>query len=126
MALRALGQIVGTTGCVITPYLSHPDLLDGIISIIQKSDSVSHELRCEATRAFGILGVADPNKLKAMHRRLLETAQHNGNDYSFSDGNGVNNTSGGALSSAMSVPANSNLSGEEVRQSFTARSEATS
>ncbi|GMH78184.1 hypothetical protein TL16_g07704 [Triparma laevis f. inornata] len=114
MALRALGQIVGTTGCVITPYLSHPDLLDGIISIIQKSDSVSHELRCEATRAFGILGVADPNKLKAMHRRLLETAQHNGNDYSFSDGNGVNNTSGGVLSSAMSVPANSNLSGEEV------------
>jgi FKBP12-rapamycin complex-associated protein len=86
MALRALGQIVGTTGCVITPYLSHPDLLDGIISIIQKSDSVSHKLRCEATRAFGILGVADPNKLKAMNRRLLETAEHNGNFNTFAEG----------------------------------------
>ena len=75
MALKALGQIVSTTGCVIVPYLSHPELLDGIIAIIQTNDSVSAKLRCEATRAFGILGVADPAKLKAMHRRLLEMSQ---------------------------------------------------
>jgi phosphatidylinositol kinase/protein kinase (PI-3 family) len=74
-ALKALGQIVGTTGCVVRPYLTHPELLDGIISIIQKTDNTSDELRQEATRAFGILGVANPDKLKSMHRRLLEAAQ---------------------------------------------------
>ena len=78
-ALKALGQIVGTTGCVVRPYLTHPELLDGIISIIQKTDNTSDELKREATRAFGILGVANPDKLKSMHRRLLEAAQNNGN-----------------------------------------------
>ena len=60
MALKALGQIVSTTGCVISPYLSHPELLDGLINIIQSPNTHNFELRCEATRAFGILGVADP------------------------------------------------------------------
>ena len=85
-ALRALGQIVGTTGCVVRPYLTHPELLDGIISIIQKTDNTSDELRQEATRAFGILGVANPDKLKSMHRRLLEAAQRGNEEQVGSSG----------------------------------------
>ena len=71
MALKALGQIVSTTGCVISPYLSHPELLDGLINIIQSPNTHNFELRCEATRAFGILGVADPAKLKKMRAKLM-------------------------------------------------------
>ena len=77
MALKALGQIIGTTGYVIRPYLSHPELLKGIIRIIQKSDgapgdAVSHELRLEATRTFGILGVVDPEKMSRCQLKYLD------------------------------------------------------
>ncbi|KAI9225912.1 MAG: phosphatidylinositol kinase Tor2 [Piptocephalis tieghemiana] len=61
-ALVAMGQLCGSTGYVVEPYLRYPSLLPTLIRIL-KSES-GGKLKREATRLLGILGALDPYKLK--------------------------------------------------------------
>jgi len=79
VAVRALGQLVENTGCVIIPYLDHPSLLGDLLDALQRSSgagasstasgglSVSQgtqnrhwPVRREIMRLLGILGALDP------------------------------------------------------------------
>jgi FKBP12-rapamycin complex-associated protein len=61
-ALKALGQIVGSTGWVIEPYLKYPPLLTTILGIVRTEQNAC--IRQEAVKCLGILGALDPYKFK--------------------------------------------------------------
>ena len=65
-SLRTLGQIVGGTGYVITPYLDYPHLLPLAISVLPGTKRAPWVLRREVMRTFGIIGALDPRRYNAM------------------------------------------------------------
>lgn len=79
--MRALGQIVSSTGDVVTPYLEYPELLDAVLDALKVSVSAanaagddgdddeasgSYRLRIEAIRTVGILGALAPPKVRGL------------------------------------------------------------
>lgn len=67
-ALWTLGQLVRSTGHVITPLLDYPELLDTLLGIIKGGSTVPWELREEALKALGSLGALDPFETKQRSR----------------------------------------------------------
>ena len=65
-SLRTLGQLVGATGYVITPYLAYPNLMPIAVAVLPGTKNAPWNLRCEVLRTFGILGALDPQKLTAV------------------------------------------------------------
>ena len=63
-ALRSMGQIVGSTGWVIEPYLKYPALLTTILSIVRTEQNT--RIRQEAVKCLGIIGALDPYKYKVI------------------------------------------------------------
>jgi len=61
-ALRSLGQVVSSTGCVIEPYIAYPDLLE-ILSGMLKTETLP-PLRKNTIKVIGILGALDPYRHK--------------------------------------------------------------
>lgn len=57
-ALKALGQIAGSTGYVIEPYIQHPELLTILMNIVKIEPP--GPVRRETIRLMGILGALDP------------------------------------------------------------------
>ena len=84
-SLRTLGQLVGATGYVVTPYLAYPNLMPIAVAVLPGTKNAPWSLRCEVLRTFGILGAVDPQKLitvssgdkqnkdKAASRQMLES-----------------------------------------------------
>ncbi|KAL7994292.1 putative serine/threonine-protein kinase ATM [Plasmopara halstedii] len=64
VALQTLGQLAGSTGCVIRPYLASPKLLEIFLSLLHHNVGSPWSLRREAMRTVGILGALDPYKYK--------------------------------------------------------------
>ncbi|KAE9041787.1 Serine/threonine-protein kinase [Phytophthora rubi] len=64
VALQTLGQLAGSTGCVVRPYLASPKLLEIFLSLLHHSVGSPWSLRREAMRTIGILGALDPYKYK--------------------------------------------------------------
>ncbi|ESO02673.1 hypothetical protein HELRODRAFT_161965 [Helobdella robusta] len=64
-ALRTLGLIVESTGCVVEPYLKYPQLLEVLLQFFKTEQSIT--TRTEAIKVLGILGALDPYK----HRGLI-------------------------------------------------------
>uniref|UniRef100_M4B9E7 non-specific serine/threonine protein kinase n=1 Tax=Hyaloperonospora arabidopsidis (strain Emoy2) TaxID=559515 RepID=M4B9E7_HYAAE len=64
VALQTLGQLAGSTGCVIRPYLASPKLLEIFLSLLHHNVGSPWSLRREAMRTIGILGALDPYKYK--------------------------------------------------------------
>lgn len=62
IALWAFGQIISATGCVVTPYTDHPNLMDVLLNFL-KTEQQSKD-RNETIRVLGLLGALDPYKLK--------------------------------------------------------------
>lgn len=65
-ALKALGQLAGSSGYVIQPLLDYPQLLGTLISILKSENSAS--IRRETVRLIGILGALDPYRHKEVER----------------------------------------------------------
>ncbi len=66
--LRALGQLIRTTGCVIQPYTDYPELLPTILHVL----STEHKkgARREVIKVLGILGALDPYQHKINQAKL--------------------------------------------------------
>jgi serine/threonine-protein kinase mTOR len=60
--LRTLGQIAGSTGYVIRPYLDYPQLLSQATEILPATKRAPWSLRREVIRTLGILGALDPDR----------------------------------------------------------------
>lgn len=75
IALQTLGQLAGSTGSVIRPYLASPKLLEILLSLLQHTASTPWPLRREAMKTIGILGALDPYKYKlCISRASLQEA----------------------------------------------------
>lgn len=61
ISLRTLGQIAGSTGYVISPYLDYPQLLSQATDILPATKRAPWVLRREVIRTLGILGALDPD-----------------------------------------------------------------
>ncbi|XP_071445181.1 serine/threonine-protein kinase mTOR [Hetaerina americana] len=62
VALWTLGQLVGATGRVVTPYSDYPSLLDTLINFLKTEQQLL--IRRETIRVLGLLGALDPYKHK--------------------------------------------------------------
>ena len=83
VAMRALGQIISSTGDVVQPYARYPELLDAILGALQSKDKTgaAKRLQLEALRTVGILGALSPEKLdilRATGTLPLQSRRENG------------------------------------------------
>lgn len=62
VALWVLGQLVGSTGHVVKPYMQYPTLLDVLINFLKTEQQPV--IRRETIRVLGLLGALDPYKHK--------------------------------------------------------------
>ena len=62
VALRTMGQLLQSTGCVLEPYLQYPNLLKLLLSEV-KGEQTSG-IRYEVIKLLGILGAVDPYQHK--------------------------------------------------------------
>lgn len=69
VALWTLGQLVGATGRVVTPYYKYPHLIDILINFLKTEQQSS--IRRETIRVLGLLGALDPYKHK-MNKGLID------------------------------------------------------
>ncbi|KAI9726194.1 MAG: phosphatidylinositol kinase- protein kinase tor1 [Chrysothrix sp. TS-e1954] len=70
-ALKTLGQLAGSAGYVIEPYIEHPELLTILMNIVKVEPP--GPLRRETIRLIGILGALDPYK----HQQVVEHSPDN-------------------------------------------------
>ena len=75
VALKALGQLVKSTGSVITPYLKYPNLLGLLLNFLKTEQGPS--IRREVIKVLGILGALDPYKHKVNQSVLRDAPQNN-------------------------------------------------
>lgn len=75
IALQTLGQLAGSTACVIRPYLASPKLLEILLSLLHHNAATPWHIRREAMKTIGILGALDPYKYKlSVSRESLQEA----------------------------------------------------
>uniref|UniRef100_A0A1B0GIX2 Serine/threonine-protein kinase TOR n=2 Tax=Lutzomyia longipalpis TaxID=7200 RepID=A0A1B0GIX2_LUTLO len=74
VALWTLGQLVGATGRVVTPYYKYPFLIDILINFLKTEQQPS--IRRETIKVLGLLGALDPYKHK-INRGLIDGQQDN-------------------------------------------------
>ncbi|XP_059613044.1 serine/threonine-protein kinase Tor [Phlebotomus argentipes] len=74
VALWTLGQLVGATGRVVTPYYKYPFLIDILINFLKTEQQPS--IRRETIKVLGLLGALDPYKHK-MNKGLIDGQQDN-------------------------------------------------
>jgi hypothetical protein len=65
-SLRTLGQIAGSTGYVIQPYIDYPRLLSQATDILPGTKRAPWSLRREVIRTLGVLGALDPDRYHAV------------------------------------------------------------
>lgn len=70
VALWTLGQLVGATGRVVSPYNKYPFLIDILINFLKTEQLRS--IRRETIRVLGLLGALDPYKHK-MNKGLIDS-----------------------------------------------------
>ncbi|XP_050677443.1 serine/threonine-protein kinase Tor-like [Leptidea sinapis] len=58
VALWSFGQAISAEGCAVTPYMTHPNLMDTLLNFL-KTEQQSSDRR-ETIRVLGLLGALDP------------------------------------------------------------------
>lgn len=71
-ALWTLGQLVGSTGRVVSPYYKYPSLIDILMGFLKTEQQMP--IRRETIRVLGLLGALDPYKHK-MNKGLIDGQQ---------------------------------------------------
>ena len=61
-SLKTLGQISGSTGYVISPYVDYPQLLSRATDVLPGTKRAPWALRREVIRTLGIVGALDPDQ----------------------------------------------------------------
>ena len=86
VALRTLGQLVGSTGSVVEPYLQFPSLLEILLDLLHHGTGFPWSLRREVLKTLGILGALDPYRYKGLstQERSLASSQ-SGAESPFAD-----------------------------------------
>ena len=74
VALWALGQLVSSTGQVVQPYHTFPNLIDILINFLKTETDLS--IRRETIRVLGLLGALDPYRHK-INRGLIDSQNDN-------------------------------------------------
>jgi tetratricopeptide (TPR) repeat protein len=70
ISIRTLGQLVSSSGLVVTPYLEYPQLLPVMLDLLGKSGVVDWSLRSEILRTLGLIGAMDPTKFLHIEGQL--------------------------------------------------------
>lgn len=70
VALWTLGQLVGATGRVVSPYNRYPFLIDILINFLKTEQQ--RTIRRETIRVLGLLGALDPYKHK-MNKGMIDS-----------------------------------------------------
>lgn len=85
VALRTLGQLIESTGYVISPFLKYPNLLDILLNIIKTEQNKI--IRHEVIKVLGIIGALDPykHKMNQLKLRGSRSKQESGEGKSFHD-----------------------------------------
>lgn len=65
-SLRTLGQLAGSTGYVVRPYVDFPKLMTLATEILPATKRAPWSLRREVIRTLGILGALDPDRYRAV------------------------------------------------------------
>lgn len=65
-SLMTLGQIAGSTGYVIRPYLDYPNLLSQATDVLPGTKRAPWSLRREVIRCLGVLGALDPDRYQVV------------------------------------------------------------
>ena len=73
VAMRTLGQLVGSTGSVVRPYTRFPGLLEICLDMLHHGAGSPWSLRREVLKTLGILGALDPYHHKMCQLRLEKT-----------------------------------------------------
>ncbi|BDA44527.1 Serine/threonine-protein kinase TOR [Coccomyxa sp. Obi] len=63
VAVSTLGQVVESTGLVMTPYIEYPQLLGVLLRMLNEGEG-SHHVRREVLKTLGIIGALDPHTHK--------------------------------------------------------------
>lgn len=74
VALWTLGQLIGATGRVVTPYYKYPFLIDILINFLKTEQQ--RTIRRETIRVLGLLGALDPYKHK-MNKGIIDNTRDN-------------------------------------------------
>jgi FKBP12-rapamycin complex-associated protein len=61
VAVSTLGQVVESTGCVVSPYLEYPQLLGVLLRMLSEGGA---GVRREVMKVLGIVGALDPHTHK--------------------------------------------------------------
>jgi serine/threonine-protein kinase mTOR len=67
MAVHCLGQIVGSTGCVVEPYRRFPALLPALLRVLDQEHGM--HLHAKIVELLGIIGALDPHTHKLTQAR---------------------------------------------------------
>lgn len=69
ISLMTLGQIAGSTGYVIRPYLDYPELLSQATDVLPGTKRAPWSLRREVIRCLGVLGALDPDRYQVVESK---------------------------------------------------------
>lgn len=78
VCLRALAQLVQSTGCVVQPYLKHPALLPTVLALLKGGEhggANRSPVHREALRLLGTLGALDPFRAKMSQAAAFARAE---------------------------------------------------
>jgi hypothetical protein len=96
VAIRTLGQLVTSTGLVIVPYLTYPNLLPKALEILRSSSTATPwSLRREVLRTIGLVGALEPHKYNLIQKHLQDTEAKNAEAKSRAEIKNVNAVAGG-------------------------------
>lgn len=80
LALKVMGRLASSAGCVVAPYIEHPPLLPQMLAVLRENHGgnlstgsisrggVPWSLCCEALRTLGLFGALDPYKFELVQR----------------------------------------------------------
>ena len=70
ISLKTLGQIAGSTGYVVRPYLDYPQLLSQATDVLPGTKRAPWALRREVIRTLGIVGALDPDQYHTFAEKI--------------------------------------------------------
>ncbi|KAJ8613416.1 hypothetical protein CTAYLR_002280 [Chrysophaeum taylorii] len=88
LALKVLGRVASSAGCVVAPYLEHPPLLPRMLAVLRENyggpsslgtssrGGMPWSLCREALRALGLVGALDPHKFELVQRGARDCRKH--------------------------------------------------
>jgi serine/threonine-protein kinase mTOR len=112
-SLLTLGQIAGSTGYVIRPYLDYPNLLSQATDVLPGTKRAPWVLRREVIRCLGVLGALDPDRYQMVASKTRKGGAVGGAYFEEQDDSGpaserTKDSSGQASTTCLNAPGEGN------------------